>query len=273
MAARELAENRLCHPVLIGQPELINPYLEGLEGSFTVVQYDSSYKNAVEQIAAMAFRKEVDAVIAGATQESAVVFRAALRECNPQKTRLTSTMLFLEDGREPFFIADPAIDFVSTPENVARAAFQTYEFMVKIGVTPSMALLAPATRKTDSPRKYKDKTAQLMADALELLREKLPEDAMVDGPLQYDAAMRPDVRLLKGLTDCVLTQPTNAVFYPTYGEGNGAYKQYEYLTESHALGPIVHGCTDQGGEPILFSDVSRGVTIPALVALAELLCR
>ena len=89
-------------------------------------------------------------------------------------------------------------------------------------------------------------------EATALVREKMP-GLKVEGPIQYDAAVDPDVGKSKLPESTVAGQATVFVF-PDLNTGNNTYKAVQRETGALAIGPMLQGLN----KPV--NDLSRGCT-------------
>ena len=80
------------------------------------------------------------------------------------------------------------------------------------------------------------------------------------GPIQFDAAVDPDVASVKfkGTENAVAGRATVCIF-PDLNAGNNAYKAVQQASKSIAVGPIMQGLR----KPV--NDLSRGCTIDDIV--------
>ena len=80
------------------------------------------------------------------------------------------------------------------------------------------------------------------------------------GPIQFDAAVDPDVASVKfkGAENAVAGRATVCIF-PDLNAGNNAYKAVQQASKSIAVGPIMQGLR----KPV--NDLSRGCTIDDIV--------
>ena len=92
-----------------------------------------------------------------------------------------------------------------------------------------------------------------VAAATELVRERRP-DLLVEGPIQYDAAVDPAVAATKLPGSSVAGQATVLIF-PDLNTGNNTYKAVQRSAGAVAVGPVLQGLR----KPV--NDLSRGATV------------
>ena len=94
----------------------------------------------------------------------------------------------------------------------------------------------------------KSDQTQKVIDATNLVKQKMP-DLIVDGELQLDAAIVPEVAEMKGSS---LKGEANVLVFPDLGAGNIGYKLVQRLAKAEAYGPLCQGIA----KPV--NDLSRG---------------
>ncbi len=93
--------------------------------------------------------------------------------------------------------------------------------------------------------------------ATEIVRTRRP-DILVEGPIQYDAAIDPEVAKKKMPESPVAGRATVFIF-PDLNTGNNTYKAVQRSSGAIAIGPILQGLK----RPV--NDLSRGCTVPDIV--------
>ena len=96
----------------------------------------------------------------------------------------------------------------------------------------------------------KHERVTMVADAVKIANEKYP-DIAVDGELQLDAALVPEVAALKAPNSKVAGK-ANTLVFPSLEAGNIGYKLVQRLAKANAYGPVLQGLS----MPV--NDLSRG---------------
>ena len=96
-----------------------------------------------------------------------------------------------------------------------------------------------------------------MREATARVKHALP-DIPVDGELQVDAALVPEIAEMKA-KGSPIKGDANILIFPTLCSGNIAYKLVERLAKAKAIGPIMQGLK----KPV--NDLSRGCSVDNIV--------
>src|SRR5262249_11699721 len=188
------------------------------------------------QAAALVRAGEADAFVAGAAHATAEVLRAALWLLGTAEgVRTVSSyfaMLHEESGKErALFFADGGVVPDPTPAQLADIAIATADqFRLVTGGEPHVALLSFSTRgSAQHPRGYR------VRDAVAYVKARRP-DILVDGELQVDAALVPEIARAKA-PDSVVAGHANVLIFPDLDSGNIGYKLVQRLGGWTAIGP------------------------------------
>jgi len=161
---------------------------------------------------------------------------------------VVSSAVFLTLPSGILVYADCAVNPNPTSEQLAEIAISTAQTAKILGIDPKIAFLSYSTGASG-----KGPSIDLVKDAVEILKSK-NTDLVFDGPIQYDAAVDPDVAKLK-LPDSPVAGHANTFIFPDLNSGNIAYKAVQRSTGQAAIGPVLQGLN----KPV--NDLSRGALV------------
>ncbi len=204
--------------------------------------------------AAMLVRNgEADGFVAGAAHSTPDVARAAIY-CLGVDERIgtvsSSFIMVVPDcslGENGVFIfADCGIIPEPSPRQLAQIAVSSSELAQNIfGITARVAMLSYSTKGS-----AKGPSVDRVKEATAIARELNP-GLIIDGELQADAAIVPDVSGIKD-PQGILGGRANVLIFPGLEAGNIGYKLVQRLAKARAIGPIMQGLNHPA------SDLSRG---------------
>lgn len=196
---------------------------------------------------------EVDGLVSGAIHTTADTVRPAFQIIKTTKeAKIISSIFFmcLPDG--VLVYGDCAVNVNPTASELADIAIQSANSAQRFGITPRVALLSYSTGASGFGEEV-DK----VRDATEIAKRLRP-DLLIDGPLQYDAAINPTVAQLKAPHSPVAGK-ANVFIFPDLNSGNIGYKTVQRSTNVVCIGPMLQGMR----KPI--NDLSRGCSVEDIV--------
>ena len=201
----------------------------------------------------MMFAGEVDGLVSGAVNTTADTIRPALQIIKTvPDAALVSSMFFMCFPKQVTIFGDCAINLDPSAEELAMIAIQCARSAITFGIEPRVAMLSYSTGSSARGAKV-DK----VIEATKLVKQRWPGLA-VDGPLQYDAAVDPEVGKLKAPNSEVAGRAT-VLIMPDLDSGNIAYKVAQRSAGIVSMGPVLQGLR----KPV--NDLSRGCTVEDII--------
>ena len=289
-SSRLLASNFL-KPILIGNPDEIYAIAEdsgfNIRGANIIdpLNYDKidemvaqfveirKNKGATEETARETLKSNnyfgtmlvkmgiADCLLGGASYSTADTVRPAFQlvKTKPGNNIVTSCFILVRPGatghNEVLAMGDCAITIDPSEDDLVEIASETIKCAKLFGVDPKVAFLSYSTKGSG-----KGESVEKMRNAAEKTKKLLP-DIPIDGELQFDAAVSPNVAAKKAPGSEVAGH-ANTFIFPDINAGNIGYKLAQRIGNFEAFGPILLGLNS----PI--NDLSRGCTAQEVYSMS-----
>ncbi|MDX3588758.1 phosphate acetyltransferase [Streptomyces europaeiscabiei] len=194
-----------------------------------------------------------DGMVSGSVHSTAATIRPAFEII---KTRpdagIVSSVFFMCLADKVLVYGDCAVNPDPNAEQLADIAVQSAATARQFGVEPRIAMLSYSTGTSGSGADV-DK----VREATEIVRSRRP-DLLIEGPIQYDAAVEPSVAATK-LPDSEVAGQATVLIFPDLNTGNNTYKAVQRSAGALAVGPVLQGLR----KPV--NDLSRGALVQDIV--------
>lgn len=212
------------------------------------IMHDVSYFGTM-----LVYNGMVDGMVSGAAHTTAHTVRPALEIIRtvPDVSTVSSIFLMCLPDRVLAY-GDCAIIPDPTPEQLADIAISSARTAAQFGIEPKVAMLSYSTGDSGTGADV-DKVRK----ATELVRARDPQ-LLVEGPIQYDAAIEPSVAATK-LRDSPVAGHATVLIFPDLNTGNNTYKAVQRSAGAIAIGPVLQGLR----KPV--NDLSRGALVEDIV--------
>ena len=286
-AAKILAEEGICHPILLARDKEAERMAKDLQVPLDKVQLILSEvseklpgyakrlldlrrrRGVTEESAARLVRirnvfaplmldaGDADGVISGLTQSYPDTIRPALQIVGtaPGVRRVSGLyILMLKD--QTFFFADTTVNIDPTAEELAEIALLTADAVRRFDIEPRLALISFSNFGSNTHA-----SAAKAGRAVELIRAARP-NLPVDGEMQADFAVVPE--MLEANYPWASVRRPNILIFSNLEAANAAYKLVWRLAGAEAIGPILLGMA----KPVHV--LQRGIDVNDIVNMAAI---
>ncbi|MBP0449690.1 phosphate acetyltransferase [Kitasatospora sp. RG8] len=194
-----------------------------------------------------------DGMVSGAQHSTAATIRPAFEVIKTSPgAAIVSSVFFMCLADRVLVYGDCAVNPDPDARQLADIAIQSAATAAQFGVEPRVAMLSYSTGTSGSGADV-DKVRK----ATEIVRELRP-DILVEGPIQYDAAVDAHVAAAK-LPGSPVAGRATVLIFPDLNTGNNTYKAVQRSAGAVAVGPVLQGLR----KPV--NDLSRGALVEDIV--------
>ena len=263
-AAAQLAEQKICKPILLGPVDRIARMMEEMHFNFDYESYDPRFderrkgaytdalfkrrkrKGVTRADAARLLKSrpyfasqmveagDADGFVGGVSRNYSDVLRPVLETIGASNDAhcLIGCYMVTIKGKI-LFLADATVNVYPDSRTLAEIAVQTAKVARRFGVDPKVAMLSfsnfGSTRAQRSDR---------IEEAVEMARV-LDPTLVIDGPMQADTALDSNVQQEYPFME--FTGAANVLVLPNLAAANIVYKMLEQLADAEMTGPILEG--------------------------------
>ncbi|HEX8270083.1 MAG TPA: NADP-dependent malic enzyme [Flavobacterium sp.] len=267
-AAQIVYEEGIGHPILLGNREVILELKEELGFDAEVPIYDPKTKEEEARslgyadiywksrqrrgislldaqkwmrernyfAAMMVNSGEADAMLTGYSRNYPSTIKPILQLIDKAPgITLVATSNMMMTNRGPMFLSDTAINPNPTADDLAKIALMTAKTVKMFGMEPVIAMISFSNFGSSG-----DKNAAKVREAVAYLHKYYP-DMIIDGELQADFALNPEMLKAKFPFSKLANKKVNTLIFPNLESANITYKLLKELYKVDSIGPIILG--------------------------------
>ena len=194
-----------------------------------------------------------DGMVSGATHTTAHTIKPSFEIIKTVPgTAIVSSVFLMCLADRVLVYGDCAVNPDPTAEQLADIAISSATTAQQFGIEPRVAMLSYSTGSSGAGADV-DKVRR----ATDIVHQLRP-DLLVEGPIQYDAAVDPDVAAAK-LPNSNVAGKATVLIFPDLNTGNNTYKAVQRSAGAVAIGPVLQGLN----RPV--NDLSRGALVADIV--------
>ncbi len=194
-----------------------------------------------------------DGMVSGAQHTTAHTIRPSFEIIKTKPgISAVSSVFFMALADRVLVYGDCAVIPDPSEEQLADIAISSASTAAQFGIEPRVAMLSYSTGESGSGAEVEKVRA-----ATALVQERQPE-LLVEGPIQYDAAIDASVASTK-MPDSKVAGRATVFIFPDLNTGNNTYKAVQRSANAVAIGPVLQGLN----KPV--NDLSRGALVSDIV--------
>ena len=179
---------------------------------------------------------EADALVTGYSRSYPSVVKPVLQLVDKAPgISLIATANMMMTNRGPMFLSDTAINPNPTADDLAKIALMTAKTVRMFGLEPIIAMISFSNFGSSG-----NAAAGKVREAVAYLHQYYP-DLVVDGELQADFALNPDMLKNKFPFSKLAGKKVNTLIFPNLESANITYKLLKELYKVESIGPIMMG--------------------------------
>ncbi|WP_163398071.1 NADP-dependent malic enzyme [Flavobacterium fluviatile] len=290
-AAQIVYEEGIAFPILLGNKEIILELKEelGFDADVEIIdpkvkdeeqrrdKFAKSYWSARERrgislldaqklmrernyfAAMMVNEGEADGLVTGHSRSYPSVLKPMLQLIGKANgASLVATANMMLTARGPMFLSDTAINISPSAEDLVNIALMTAKTAKMFGVEPVIAMVSYSNFGSSTHQ-----NASKVRDAVAFLHKNYP-DMIVDGEIQADFALNPEMLEEKFPFSKLAGKKVNTLVFPNLESANITYKLLKELYQVNSIGPIMMGM----GKPVHIFQL--GASVEEMVNMAAI---
>lgn len=196
---------------------------------------------------------KADGMVSGAIHTTGDTIRPALQIIKTSEAdMIVSSVFFMCLETRVLVYGDCAVNQDPDAKALAQIAAASAQTAQQFNITPRVAMLSYSTGASGQ-----GDAVDKVRTATELLKTTHPE-LLIEGPIQYDAAIDPDVAKTK-LPQSLVAGKATVFIFPDLNTGNNTYKAVQRSADAIAIGPVLQGLK----KPV--NDLSRGCSVDDII--------
>ena len=231
-----------------------NTLLEARKHKGMTKQAAKDFMNDVSYFGTMMVHQgHADGMVSGAINTTQHTIRPALQFVKTKPgINVVSSVFFMCLEDRVLVYGDCAVNPNPTAEQLAEIAISSAETAEAFGVEPKVAMLSYSSGASG-----KGEEVEKVRKATEIVKSLKP-NLLIEGPIQYDAAVDATVGKQK-MPDSKVAGEATVLIFPDLNTGNNTYKAVQRETGAIAIGPVLQGLN----KPV--NDLSRGCTVEDII--------
>ena len=241
---------------------ILNPENSIHNGDFAKTLYEARKHKGLTETTAIDLTRDVsyygtlmilnglaDGMVSGAVHTTMHTIKPALQIIKTKPgVKVVSSVFFMCLSDRVSVMGDCAVNPNPNAEELAEIAISSAKSAEAFGIKARVAMLSYSSGSSG-----KGEEVEKVRKATEIAKKLNPE-LLIEGPIQYDAAVDMSVAKAK-IPDSKVAGQASVLIFPDLNTGNNTYKAIQRETGALAIGPMLQGLN----KPV--NDLSRGCTV------------